>query len=90
MQFKLYSVLDVKAGAYLPPIFLANDAQAVRAFGDACNNEKAGFAIHPEDYSFHCLGMFDDNSGKIEGLPAPIFLARATDFIKPAIKEFEK
>lgn len=88
MQFNIYSVRDEKASAFIPPIFFVNDAEAIRAFGDAVVNPKSGFNRHPEDYSFHCLGTFDDVSGLITGCTAR-YLCRAMDFIKPVVKDEE-
>ncbi len=64
MKLRVFSVFDVKAGAYLPPFFMPEQGQAIRVFSDAINGSEA-FAKHPEDYSLFLIGDFDDNSGEI-------------------------
>lgn len=79
MQLKIYCILDTKLGAYLPPEFFHNDAQAIRIFGDAVVNSKGNFGKHPEDFHFYRVGEFDDQSGKFK-VHEPEFLAKALDF----------
>lgn len=82
MEFKIYSVRDVKANAYLTPVFFVNDGQAIRAFSDAVLNNNSGFSKHPEDYSLFKIGVYDDASGNVSG-NIPEFLSAAVDYIKP-------
>ena len=74
------SVLDVKANAFATPFFVPNRSMAVRSFGDAVLDTNSMLAKHPEDYNLYQLGTYDDNSGKLESLPAPEFLAMALEF----------
>ena len=74
------SVLDVKANAFATPFFVPNRGMAVRFFGDAVLDPNSGLSKHPEDYNLYQLGTYDDNSGKLESLSTPEFLAKALDF----------
>lgn len=65
MKFKIFSVFDVKAKAYLPPFFLPEEAMAVRTFKDCANDKAHAFGLHPEDYSLFRLGEFDSLSGEL-------------------------
>lgn len=58
----MFSIYDVKAKAYLPPFSLPKEQMAVREFSDCVNNEKHQFGKHPEDYSLHQIGTFDDET----------------------------
>ena len=81
MKLMVFSVFDTKAGAYASPFFMSNQAQASRDFGDAVQNPKLHLNKHPEDFSLYCLGIFDDNSGKIESFDTPDHVCNAVDFI---------
>lgn len=64
MEYKIYSVYDNKAQVFSTPIFQANDAVAIRAFGAAVKQEGNDFNVYAEDYSLWCLGVFDDVKGE--------------------------
>ena len=58
-----FTVLDKAAGAFLPPFFVHSEKMAIRSFSDVVSDENHQFNKHPEDYSLHRIGTFDDNSG---------------------------
>lgn len=76
MKQNVYSIRDRKVGAYMTPFFSLNDDTAVRSFSHACENPQSLMSSYPEDYSLHCIGIFDDESGEL--LPeSPRFLCNA-------------
>lgn len=69
----MYAVFDTKAGAYMPPFFMHNHAMAQRAIMGATMDKEHQFYKHPEDYTLHYLGEFDDNTGYLtQEEPLPI------------------
>lgn len=66
MHLEMFAIYDKKAGAYLPPFFLPNVAMAVRTFCDCVTDDGHQFGKHPEDYSLHQFGSFDQTSGLFE------------------------
>jgi len=85
MKVTIYSIYDSKASAYAPPFFLLRDQQAIRAFSDTAKDPSTQLNRHPADFTLHKIGLFDDQSGKIEPCKQPEFLAAATEFTgKPA------
>lgn len=66
MMFRVFSVFDDKAKAFLPPFFLPEVGEAVRAFRSAIN-DSAGheFSKYPADYTLFLIGQFDGNSGRL-------------------------
>ncbi len=66
MRVRAFAVLDLKAKAFLVPIFYPEVGQAVRMFTDAINEPKHLFSKHPEDYTLHEIGLYDDNTAKLE------------------------
>lgn len=83
MNLKAFSVFDQKVGAFMPPIFYQTTGQAERAFGDAVKDDTTGIAKHPEDYSLHSIGEFDQDRGVF--LPrehGPEIVCHATIFLR--------
>lgn len=67
MKLVACSIRDAKAEAFMTPMFFQSKAQAIRSFGDAVNNPESDFSKHPEDYTLFTLGLFDPETGKLEG-----------------------
>ena len=79
MELKIFSVFDVKAGAYAVPFFMSNKPMAIRAFSDNARSEDSIVCRNPEDFTLFEIGSFDDQSGKLETYENPIYLLRASD-----------
>lgn len=80
MKFKCFAVYDVKAEAFLPPFFMANKGQAIRAFGDACSDSGHAFFKHASDYTLFEIGEFDDSLGQLINHDANIPLGVASEY----------
>jgi hypothetical protein len=66
MIINMYSILDNKAEAFLPPFFMQNDGLARRAIVDCIRDPKHRFSSHPRDYILFSIGIFDDLTGEIK------------------------
>lgn len=66
MHHAIFTVFDVKVGAYLPPFLMQSKAQAIRTVGDTMADPEHPFSKHPEDYTLFFLGHFDDVTGTFE------------------------
>ena len=64
-RLKLFSVLDVKAGAFKPVFCVPSVGEAERAFLDVCSNDELDMGKHPEDYQLYCVGEFDEFEGTV-------------------------
>ena len=62
---QIFSVYDVKAKIYSPPIFFQQTGQVARLFADSINKEGHQYNLHPEDYNLYVLGTYNPRSGKI-------------------------
>lgn len=82
MRLLMYSIHDVKAGAYLPPFFMHSDGVALRLFSDSCNDREHAFGKHPEDYTLFCLGYFEDDEGSVTAMGAKQSMGNGVDFKK--------
>jgi len=66
MKLRIYSIYDSAAKNYQRPFYAGQDAEALRAFEDLVNDENTPVHAHPEHYSLHRLGDFDDSTGTIQ------------------------
>lgn len=78
----IYSVKDLKAGAFAPPFFMPRDEAAVRAFSDAVLGGDSLMVRHPEDFVLFRLGDYDDNLGLVAGLEQPLQLYAAAKVVQ--------
>ena len=69
MLLKVYTIHDSKTEAYLKPFYAATDAEAVRTFADAINDNNSPFHRHAEDYTLFGIGTFEDTQGLLDSLP---------------------
>lgn len=90
MKLKVFSVHDVKAGAFLPPFFLPRTEMAIRVFADSSNDSTHMFCKHPDDFCLFELGEWDGESALFDLLKAPKSLGLALshrkvkeDYISP-------
>lgn len=75
MRFVMASIYDSKAEAWMQPMFFQSPAQAVRSFSDAVKDVKSEFGKHPEDYTLFELAAWDQRTGEILPVSAPVSLA---------------
>jgi len=65
MKLNIYSIFDSASGLYSRPFFTQSDAEAMRSFTDIATDADHPIGKHPEDYSLHRLGTFDDTKAKL-------------------------
>ena len=66
MDYDVFAVRDSKIEGFLPPFTAVNPAVASRLLEDSLRGDNP-MSRHPEDYSLYRIGLFDDESGLIEG-----------------------
>lgn len=55
-----YTIFDQAAGSYHRPFFAPADGMAIRSFTDIACDKDHEIGKHPEHYSLHRCGIFDD------------------------------
>lgn len=70
MKSSLYSVYDKKAEAFGRLFQLHNDSMAIRSFTSSIVSADGHMAEYPEDYSLYRVGVFNDETGTVEGSEA--------------------
>lgn len=75
-QMKIFTVLDVKVGAFSKPFFSRNNETAIRDFKTAVNDPQSPLGKYAEDYVLHEIGHWDEDQGMIHAF-APIVVTTA-------------
>lgn len=87
MKSRIFSIIDLKADAYLQPFFMPTDKLAIRTFQDCVNDPKHNFGQHPEDYILFNIGIFDQVKGTITPEAQPKTLVSGIDCKRQIEKE---
>ncbi len=66
MNKVICSIFDLKAQAWIMPMFFLSVAQAARSFEDVMADKDGEFFKHPEDYVLYKLGKWDERNGILE------------------------
>lgn len=78
-MLKIFTVYDVKVGAYLNPMILRSAGEAMRAFGAACNQQDHDFHKYAEDYTLFELGEWNEADATITLHRVPLPLMKAIE-----------
>lgn len=66
MRQCVFTIFDDKAKAFLPPFYMPLKPMALRTFTNCVNDPTHAFCANPEDYTLFYLGIFDNESGRLE------------------------
>lgn len=81
IDMKVFAVFDKKAEMFYNPFFMKATGLALRGFSDMINaNDNSQYALHPEDFNLFELGVFDEDTGKIEQYSEPRMLGNGLDY----------
>lgn len=71
MIYKVFTIYDSKAGAFLQPFFMKTNGEAERAISNVLRDPEHNFTVHSDDFTLFELGSFDDVSAKFIQLDTP-------------------
>lgn len=79
---KIYAVKDSATDSYGMPFFLNTRGEAMRHFADAANAnpDQSAIAKHPDDYTLHEIGTYDETNADIKST-TPEQIMRGKDCI---------
>lgn len=80
MIFKIFTIYDDKAKAYIAPFVLPEDGMAIRTFAECANSLEHQFGKHPEDYTLFRIGTFCDTNANINLETTPTSLGKAIEY----------
>lgn len=64
----MFSIYDIKAETFFPPMLAGNVAEALRVFGDLLTDAQSKLSKHPTDYRLYRLGEFHVDTGAVVAL----------------------
>lgn len=80
---QVFSVYDDAVGAFMQPIFLRSQGEAVRALRQTVNGRgEHVFSQSPKDYALYWLGEFDEDTGKFLQREVPELVVRLTALVE--------
>lgn len=82
MIYKVYSVYDSKAEAYMQPFYCQSKGQAIRSFTEVSNDNTSQIGKYPEDFTLFELGEFNDSNGRFTLYDASHPMGKAIEFVK--------
>lgn len=68
MRYEIYTIYDSAAKIFNQPFYARARGEAIRNFIELANDDNTTIGKHPEDYSLHFIGTFDDQNGDVEQL----------------------
>lgn len=80
--YAIFSIRDRQLDTFMSPFFAPARGAAVRSFVDEVKRDGSPMSQHPEDYSLHLIGSFDDVTSSIQS-HAPEQIALASDYATP-------
>lgn len=63
---QMFAIRDRALGAFMRPWVAQTIGQAVRMFQDECDNTQGEINKHPDDYDLYHIGLFEDQTGKLQ------------------------
>jgi len=77
----LLAVFDSKVGIFDRPFLVRSSAEGIRSFADEVARQDSVLRQHPEDYSLHRMGEFDQTTGAVIPEVAPVALITALELV---------
>ena len=77
----VFTILDIKSGAYLAPYIAPTIGIGERIFEGACMDVNSNLYKWPRDFRLHHIGYFDDLAGDVTSLAAPEFICGAEKYV---------
>lgn len=87
MEKKIYSIKDSQTGIYNPPFYQHTHGEAERTVKGLLADPNALPAQYPEHFDLYYLGIFDDNTGKLEALDTPQHVIKLDQLTKKVSPE---
>lgn len=71
-KLKMFSCYDSKIGVWMNPMVFQHVGQAERTWIEICTQKDSLPGKHPVDFTLFQIGEFDDESGVVTSLSAPV------------------
>lgn len=85
MELLAFSVYDIKAEYFTPPMFQRTVGEALRGFADEANNPNSQLHRHAGDFSLYQVGRFNQATGEFTPQP-PHSLGTALEYKKASLE----
>ena len=89
MKTNVYTIFDVKAGAYLQPFFSLNSATAQRSIAQLVNDPTHTFGINVTDYSLFRIAEYDDSNAQFDLELGPVLVCNLVELVDVEIPSID-
>lgn len=79
MKCQIYAVYDSKTEIFSQPMFLLNEAVALRAWYQGARDKETQIGQSPADFTLFQIGVWDDATGTFQNLEAKKSLGTALE-----------
>ena len=90
MKMGVYAIYDIKADAFMTPLFMVNDDVAIRNFVTACINPESMFYMHAQDFVLYHSDDWDDGKGRFVGDGHKREIGNGLDLMQRFIEQLER
>jgi len=81
----MFTVYDVKVGAYMTPFFMKSKGEAIRAFTETSRDTTTQIGKYPSDFTLFELGSYNDEDASLSLYSSPQSLGVAIEFIEAKV-----
>lgn len=79
---KIYTLHDMKAETYLPPMVLKNKGEAIRQMETALKNPNTIMHQAPQDFTLMEIGDWNEDTGEISPHDKPILVSNLSELVQ--------
>lgn len=81
MIHKMFSIFDAKVKVYNVPFYGRHSGEAIRSVQNLLSDENTSCAKYPEDFYLYEIGSYDDETGVLTTLDAPMIVTKCIDLM---------
>lgn len=83
-MIRMYSLFDRKMREFGAVVLAPTDEACKRALVEGFRGARnSTMALYPEDFDLHCVGTFDELTGKVTAADDPTFLSTLEELVRP-------
>lgn len=90
MKMSVYAIYDSAAEVFMRPMYMVNDAVAVRNFVSALRNKDSGMKDNAADYTLFKVAHWDDVYGVFEQLSSAQNLGNGLHLLSQTVEHYKK
>lgn len=87
MTLKMFSIRDLKAGAFMAPYCKPSLGEGEREFMTLVRDERSSLNKYPEDFQLFYIGDYNDSDAKVVLLNTPQHMIDAKQCVRNSVSD---